>query len=103
MELHTAIVGMSTLIALAAIFNHSRNARRQTTANLVIQQRNDASLKQARTLVTVLNQKNEITKLAHNDAKGSDQRNAVLAVLNNYEFIATGLREGRLISNCIKE
>lgn len=94
MELHTAIVGMSTLIALAAIFNHSRNARRQTTANLVIQQRNDASLKQARTLVTVLNQKNEITKLAHDDAKGSDQRNAVLAVLNNYEFIATGLREG---------
>lgn len=93
MEARTVILAISAIVAIIAIYVHSSNSRRQATVNLVIQQRNDKVLRKARRAVTELNSDNKITELANPNHKGSPQRDAVLILLNNYEFIATGMRE----------
>lgn len=93
MDAKTIVLTISAIIALIAVINHARTSRRQATIDLVIHQKNDEHLSEARDIVTRLNSDNELTTYAHSQNKGSDERNAILAVLNNYEFIATGMRE----------
>jgi len=94
MDAKTIVLTLSAIIALIAVINHARTSRRQATIDLVIHQKNDEHLAEARSTVTRLNSDNELTTYAHSQHKGTAERNAILAVLNNYEFIATGMREG---------
>lgn len=48
MEARTVILAISAIVAIIALYVHSRSSRRQATVNLVIQQRNDKVLRKAR-------------------------------------------------------
>lgn len=102
MEARTVILAVSAIVAIIALYVHSRSSRRQATVNLVIQQRNDKVLRKARRCVTELNSNNKITALANPEYKGNPERDAVLTLLNNYEFIATGMREKAFDLNLYK-
>jgi len=85
-----------TLSAAAAIFSIRRNTVincRRATVDLVLHQRSDIDLKAANRIVNPLLKQNKITKYADEEHKNSDQTKAIFAVINNYEFIAAGIKE----------
>lgn len=87
------ILGLSVLIASIAIHRNTIIAKRRATVDLVLQQRNDESLTKANELVNPILNSNDITKFADESNKDSPEREAILTILNNYEFISVGIRE----------
>ncbi|MAI37737.1 DUF4760 domain-containing protein [Alteromonas genovensis] len=94
MDAKTIILGISAAAAFIALYYNSLINKRKSTVELLLNQRNDDNLIKARKVVQELNKKEQLTDYAKDEHKGSDQRDSVLRVLNNYEFIATGMREG---------
>jgi hypothetical protein len=82
--------------ALAALYSIHRNTvinRRRATVDLVLHQKNDTDLKAANELVNPLLNDQNITKYSNKEHMKSDEAKAIFTVLNNYEFIATGIKE----------
>lgn len=82
--------------AFAALYSIHRNTvinRRRATVDLVLHQKNDTDLKAANVLVNPLLHEQNITKYSNKEHVGSAETKAIFAVLNNYEFIATGIKE----------
>ena len=94
MDAKTVILGISAIVAGIALYLNSKSNKRKSTIDLVLNQRSDEKLAESRSIVIRLNESHEITKYAMDEHKGSDERNSILDVLNNYEFIATGMRDG---------
>lgn len=102
MDAKTIILGISAVIALAAVrYNFTIN-RKKATVDLMLEQKRNPSLGKARMAVLNLNSKCSLTQYADNQYKGTEERDAILLVINNYEFIATGIREGAFDRNLYK-
>ena len=68
-------------------------AKRRATIDLVISQRaNDEFQKARKELVKLHSDGNAMGKWAADECEGTVERNAILEVLNHYEFIAAGIK-----------
>lgn len=94
MDLKTITLGISALVALYSIHRNTQVSRKRATVDLVLHQKNDQALSKANKLVNPLLKSNRITSFADDSQKDTAERAAILDILNNYEFIAVGMREG---------
>lgn len=93
LDAKTTILGISAIVALFAVYRNSVISRRRATVDLVLHQKNDTELTRLNELINPLLVSNKITKYSDDEHKDSDERAAILEILNNYEFIAVGIRE----------
>ncbi|MEL0635510.1 DUF4760 domain-containing protein [Marinomonas sp. TI.3.20] len=93
MDVKTSILALSALAALFSIYRNTVINRRRATVDLVLHQKNDLDLKKANSIVNPLLKKQGITQYSNGSHIGSEERSSILFVLNNYEFVATGIRE----------
>jgi hypothetical protein len=93
LDAKTNILGISAIVALFAVYRNSVINRRRATVDLVLHQKNDTDLADANKIINPLLKSNNITKYSDDEYKDSDERAAILEILNNYEFIAVGIRE----------
>jgi len=94
--IQTGALILSAIGALLIIISRERSERRRATIDLVIHQKADSKLQDAKRYILALHTNN-----VHNFAKyledvHSDDCKNILLVLNNYEFIAAGIRESAL-------
>lgn len=86
-----AVIAVSALIALFAIFRNTSLARKRATIDLVFNQLSDERIIKANEIVNRIIKKPGVMVYADDNHIGSEERKAILFVLNNYEFIASGM------------
>lgn len=94
-DIDTFILAATAISALYSIHRNTVINRRRATVDLVLHQKNDSDLKAANLVVNPLlsDKDTSITLYSHKDYIGTEERKSILFVLNNYEFVATGIRE----------
>ena len=86
---------ISAVVAVFAILYNSRIARRRATIDLVMHQRQNNDLVQAKKKVLKLHEGNaQFFKYALLENAGTEENDCILEVLNAHEFVAAGIREG---------
>lgn len=90
--IQTGAFFISALGAVYIIRSNGRQARNRATIDLVMHQRSDVELNNARKIVLDLHRKNLPSLTPYLNDKNSEEYKAIQIVLNNYEFIATGIR-----------
>lgn len=93
MDANSYILTASVAAAILSILRNQVINRRRATVDLVLHQRSDLDLKAANSVVNPLLHANDITRFAAEDQKESGETKAILDVLNNYEFVASGIKE----------
>lgn len=93
-DLKTVILGISAVVALYAVYRNTEISKKRATIDLVMHQKNDEKLQSANQVVNPILKTNRITRFADDEHKDSEERKSILIILNNYEFISTGMREG---------
>ncbi len=103
-DIDTVILAATAIAALYSIRRNTVINRRRATVDLVLHQKNDSDLKAANLVVNPLlrDESISITKYSDKTHVGSEERTAILFVLNNYEFVATGIREEAFDFNLFK-
>jgi len=90
------VLFVSAVAALLLIRSSSDDDRKRATIELVLQQRTDWKLQNARRFIASVHRTgiDNLAKFLENRA--SPEFDHILLVLNNYEFIASSIREGAL-------
>lgn len=90
------IMATTATAAFLAIWRNQVIARRRATIDLVIAQRSDETLQTSKRKLAELHddQQDCLAKYAANEHREGEESKAILAVLNHYEFVATGIKEG---------
>lgn len=75
---------------------HEQQARRRATVDMVVHEQQDPTLRAARQKYAALRDKfGSLTQFAcQPQSEHPEENEAILAVLNSYEFMAIGIREG---------
>jgi len=98
----TGALIVSAVAAIYLIAASRKDNRRRATIDLVIQQKQDSELQTAKRFVLSLHE-NKVENLTKYLAdKNSDECKNLLRVLNNYEFVAAGIREDALDEEIFK-
>lgn len=84
---------MSALAAIIVIKTNGKQARVRATVDLVIHQKQDKDLIEARSLVVGLYRNGDTNLAKYLSDLICPEYRAIQATLNNYEFIASGFRE----------
>lgn len=85
------------------IEHNAKIARQRATIDLLLMQRTDQNLIDAKKAVGVIHKSGAgFTPLACADKAQDPARNQILAIINNYEFISLGIREGALDEDIYK-
>lgn len=92
--IQTGAFFISAIGAVYVIRANGKQARNRATIDLVFQQKHDMELIKARAKVVELHEKNDTNLAKYLHDKKSEEYVAIRVTLNNYEFIATGIREG---------
>jgi hypothetical protein len=85
---------LSSMVAVAAIARNQSIARRRATVDMVMHQKTDATFLDFVEKFNELkadNKNKPLSGFAGDHYKGAIESRAILAVLNNYEFIASGI------------
>lgn len=86
---------ISAGVAVCAIFYNAKLAKKRATIDLVMHQRQDATLNKAKRKVLTLHESTaQFSKFALKEHFGTEENDAILTVLNAHEFVAVGAREG---------
>ncbi|WP_425915976.1 DUF4760 domain-containing protein [Pseudomonas sp. GWSMS-1] len=87
----------------ASIEHNEKIARQRATIDLLMTQRADNTLTTAKKAVgSIHNTGGDFTSLAAANKTQDPERGHILSIINNYEFIALGIREGALDENIYK-
>lgn len=87
----------------ASIDHNEKIARQRATIDLLMTQRADGTLSDAKKSVGAIhNDGGDFTSLAAATKTQDAQRGHILSIINNYEFIALGIREGALDESIYK-
>lgn len=87
----------------ASIEHNEKIARQRATIDLLMTQRADNGLSEAKKAVGVIHKNGgDFTSLAAADKAQDASRALILSIMNNYEFIALGIREGALDESIYK-
>lgn len=96
--LQTGAFLLSAVAAIVLIFHSGRQARRRATIDLTLHENQNLALHEAKEAIAKLLHKDSgvnLTSLACCSDLGENPNNVhILLVLNNYEFIAAGIKEG---------
>jgi len=90
------ILTISAVSALFAIWRNQVIAARRASIDLVLNQNGDLFLLEEKKLFLSLRSSENgdcLAQYASSESKDSKEASAIKAVLNNYEFIASGIRE----------
>ncbi|MEN9463883.1 MAG: hypothetical protein RL217_64 [Pseudomonadota bacterium] len=96
--IQTAAIVITGIAAVATLRTNSKLSRHRATIELLLAQRTDERLFEAKQAMSDLHRNPDIsiTALACKGMESDANRQHVLTVLNNYEFIAVGIREKAL-------
>jgi tRNA(Ile2) C34 agmatinyltransferase TiaS len=88
--------GRQVLLLRVQTDKNEQQVRRRATVDMVLHEKQDTALREARIKFAELRDgKNNITQYACRPlSEHPDENAAIMAILNNYEFMATGIREG---------
>ncbi|MNO23684.1 hypothetical protein D3C76_134900 [compost metagenome] len=112
--IQTAVILLGAVAAVATIYtngmlsrrsisHNEKLARQRATIDLLLQQRTDHNLIESKKAVgTIHSNGGDFTSLATKDKAQDENRSHILAIINNYEFIALGIREGALDESIYK-
>jgi len=100
--IQTGALIISAIAALWLIAASRRDNKRRATIDLVIQQKQDLELQAARRWVLSMHENREDNFTRYLGDKDTDEFKHILRVLNNYEFIAAGIREDALDEEIFK-
>ena len=100
--IQTVALFLSAIAAVVLIAASRQDNKRRATIDLVIQQKQDKELQASRRWVLSMHQKqlNNFTQYLAN--RDSSEFQHIMRVLNNYEFIAAGIREDALDNGIFK-
>lgn len=89
---------VSAIAAIGVIIHSGRQSRRRATIDLTLHDNQNTALKEAKDVVAHLIHENNgrLTQLACDDLSKDPNNIHLLLMLNNYEFIASGIKEGAL-------
>jgi hypothetical protein len=76
--------------------------KRRATVDLVLEQKRDADLGEARRIVRKMHADGETNSARHIASPDSPEFKAILLVLNTHEFVASGIRSNALDENIYK-
>jgi len=89
--------GILTISAIAAIWvikSSKTQEKRRATIDVVMHQKKDDALQSARRVVLKLHESGECNFAKYLESTSSEEYKSILLVLNGYEFVASGIREG---------
>jgi hypothetical protein len=93
--LQNVILATSAVIAIWTLRSTAKQERRRATVESVREQMKDTEIIKARAVIRPLRHAPlDFTNLTREGNEGDPVRQAILTLLNSYEFMATGLREG---------
>ncbi|WP_160280073.1 DUF4760 domain-containing protein [Cellvibrio mixtus] len=92
--INLVILLITAVAAFIAIGINQAINRKRATVEMVLNHNQNAQLQEANEAINELLHSQQITSLSANDKKDSPERKALLKVLNAYEFIANGIKEG---------
>jgi len=94
--IQTGALILSAIFALLLVQSRERSEKRRATVDLVVQQKHDSQLQASRQWLLTQHENHAGNFTQHLGNKTADPFRHILNVLNNYEFIATGIREDAL-------
>ncbi len=100
--IQTGALIISALAAIILIAANRRDNKRRAIIDLVIQQKQDPELQAAKELVLSMHDNNAANAAQHLANRNSPEYKAILRVLNQYEFIAAGIKESALDEDIFK-
>jgi len=102
--IQTTAIAITGIVAVFAIRSNAKMSRHRATIDLLLSQRTDINLSKAKKTMTRLHSdpSSSITALACKGKESDEDRHHVLTILNNYEFIALGIREKALDEDVYK-
>ncbi len=101
-EISNWILIGTLLVAVIALWRNHVINRRAATINMVIHQKNDSRYTTARETFKTLQEEENVAKYADKTQLESDIRDAILTILNQYEFVASGINEGAFCKGLYK-
>lgn len=93
--IQTVAIVLSAFSAIAIIYNNSHQAKKRATVDLVLHELSNPLLIEAKKHVRALRESGaDVTKLSCCENKDKAENGYIKTLLNNYEFIAAGIKEG---------
>ena len=99
--IQTAVFALSAIAGVAVIYFNGKQARTRALIDMLMQHKVDQELVKATRQVHQLQNSGE--SLAQHVDKNTEQRKAILKVLNTHEFIAVGVRMGAFDEKVYKQ
>lgn len=85
----------SAVGAIAVIYHNNQQARKRATIDLVLNNNTNKELLEAKRKVASYHEQNiNISTFACKDLSEKPESHEIMTLLNNYEFIASGIKEG---------
>jgi hypothetical protein len=100
--IQTGALFLSALGAIWIIHSREQSERRRATIDLVIHQKADPNLQKAKLHILGLHENHVQNFAQYLQDRNSDDCKNILLLLNNYEFIAAGIRESALDEDIYK-
>lgn len=98
-----ATIYINGKLSRSAIEHNEKLSQQRATIDLLLTQRTDQNLIESKKAVGAIhNNGGDFTSLATRDKALDDTRSHILSIINNYEFIALGIREGALDESIYK-
>jgi hypothetical protein len=88
------ILAVSAIAGIWVIRASKTQEKRRATIDLVMDQKRDQRLIDAREVILTMHEAKEKNFARYLEDTSSKEHKAILAVLNGYEFVASGIREG---------
>lgn len=96
-KLSRASIAHNAELARGTMNHNEKLSRQRATIDILMSQRTDPSLIEAKKAVSQIHREGgEFVSLASAANAQSENRGHILSIINNYEFIALGIREGAL-------
>jgi hypothetical protein len=89
----TGALIISAIGGVLIILSRSKTERRRATVDLVLQEKNDTALIEAKTALLALHASGQKNFASFLSDKNCPQHKAIMRVLNTHEFVAGGIRD----------
>jgi len=93
-SVQTFILFISAVAAVWVIKASKTQEKRRATVDLIIEQKRDQPLVAARRALLTMHEAGEKNLAKHLEDDSSNEYKAIMLVLNAYEFLSSGIREG---------
>jgi preprotein translocase subunit Sss1 len=94
--IQTAILTVSAVGAVWIVAARGSQEKRRATVDLIIEQKRDEALQNARLVLRKMHEAGEKNLAKHLEKPDSEEYKSILLVLNGYEFVSCGIRSGAL-------